>query len=137
MILENLRMFKLGTTEEAVTSLGGLPLFLQMGMSLGLEEKLNRLSVKERDRGYTPAQMIFSLIGMIQAGGCALDDLDVLRGDEGLKVLLGEIPAPNTAGDFLRKYENRDIYGMGATTLETAVMVIRAMKLKKITLDVD
>lgn len=137
MILENLRTYKLGTTDEAVTSLGGLPLFLQMGMSLGLKEKLNRLGVKERNRGYTPAQMIFSLMGMIQAGGCALDDLEVLRGDKGLRVLLGEISAPNTAGDFLRKYENRDIYGMGMVTLETAVIVIRAMKLKRITLDVD
>ena len=69
MILENLRTFKLGTTEEAVTSLGGLPLFLQMGMGLGLKEKLNKLRVKKRDRGYTPAQMVFSLMGMIQAGG--------------------------------------------------------------------
>jgi len=137
MILENLRTYKIGTTDEAVTSFGGLPLFLQMGLSLGLKEKLNRLTVKERDRGYTSAQMILSVIGMIHAGGSALDDLDVMRGDEGLKVLLGEVPAPNTVGDFLRKFENRDIYEMGAITLETAVMLIRAKKLKRVTLDVD
>jgi Transposase DDE domain group 1 len=137
MILENLRTYKLGTTDEAVTSFAGLPLFLQMGLSLGLQGKLDGLNVKERERGYQPSRMIFSLMGLIQSGGTTLDELDVLRGDEGMKALLGEIPAPNTAGDFLRKYEHRDIYEMGVMGLETAVKVIRQMKLKKITLDID
>jgi len=137
MILENLRTYKLGTTDEAVTSFGGLPLFLQMGLSLGLQEKLDVLKVKERERGYKPSRMIFSMMGLLQSGGTTLDELDVLRGDEGMKALLEEIPAPNTAGDFLRKFENRDIYEMGVTGLETAVKVIRQMKLQKITLDID
>jgi hypothetical protein len=137
MILENLRTYKHETTEEAVTSFAGLPLFLQMGLSLGLQEKLDKLRVKERDRGYTPSRMIFSLMGLIQSGGTTLDELDVLRGDEGMKALLEEIPAPNTAGDFLRKYENREIYETGVIGLETAVNVIRQMKLRRITLDID
>jgi hypothetical protein len=137
MILENLRTFKLGTTEEAVTSFAGLPLFLQMGLSLGLQERLDRLRVKERERGYRPSQMIFSLMGLLQSGGTTLDELNILRDDEGMKALLEEIPAPNTAGDFLRRFENRDIYELGVVGLETAVNVIKQKKLKRITLDVD
>ena len=109
MILENLKTYKLGVTDEAVTSFAGLPLFLQMGLSLGLKKELDGLQLKERERGYTPSQMIFSLMGLIQSGGTTLDELDVLRGDEGINALLKEIPAPNTAGDFLRRFEHRAI----------------------------
>lgn len=137
MILENLKTYKLGVTDEAVTSFAGLPLFLQMGLSLGLKKELDGLQLKERERGYTPSQMIFSLMGLIQSGGTTLDELDVLRGDEGINALLKEIPAPNTAGDFLRRFENRDIYKLGAMGLETAVKVIRSKGLKSITLDID
>src|SRR3989338_11366808 len=103
MLHENLGRYKMGTTEEAVTSYAGLPLFLQMGMSLGLEKKLNQLALKERERGYTPAQTVFSLMGLLQVGGVALDDIELLRGDAGLRMLVKDIPAANTLGEFLRR----------------------------------
>ena len=67
MILSNLDRYKVSTTKAAVTSFAGLPMVLGMGKSLGLEEALNRLPLKERARGYTPAESIFSLMGLIQA----------------------------------------------------------------------
>lgn len=59
MITRALDKYKLSTTKQAVTSYAGLPLLLGMAKSLGLEETLNRLPVKERDRGYKPAETIF------------------------------------------------------------------------------
>src|ERR1700687_1059364 len=104
MELKNLDRFKLSMTKAAVTSFAGLPLLLGMAKSLGLEEGLNRVlaAVKKRDRGYTPAQSGFTLMGILQAGGKALDDVRLLAGDEGLWVLLGAVPAANTLGEFLR-----------------------------------
>src|ERR1035437_4669841 len=99
MILENLDRYKLSTTKAAVTSFAGLPMVLGMGKSLGLEEALNGLPLKERDRGYSPAESIFSLMGLIQAGGVALDDISLLQGDEGLRELRGGVPASNTLGE--------------------------------------
>jgi hypothetical protein len=51
MLLKNLDRFKVSTTDLAVTSYAGLLLPLGMGRSLGLDEELNRLEVKQRHRG--------------------------------------------------------------------------------------
>ena len=137
MITKNLDKYKVSTTEQTITSYAGLPLLMGMARSLGLEEKLNGLKLKERERGYKPAEMIWTLMGLLQAGGVALDDVSLLRGDEGLGELLGGMPAANTLGEFLRRFGNRTIYELGEIELETAVKVIRARGLKRVTLDVD
>ena len=137
MITKNLDKYKVSTTEQTITSYAGLPLLMGMARSLGLEGKLNGLKLKERERGYKPAEMIWTMMGLLQAGGVALDDVSLLRGDEGLVELLGELPAANTLGDFLRRFGNRTLYELGEIELETAVKVIRACGLKRVTLDVD
>lgn len=136
-MIPNLEAVKLGTTTEAVTSLAGLPLFLQMGKALGLEEKLNALPLKERDRGYTPGEMTFSMMGLLHAGGVALDDIEVLRRDEGFKRLVRGIPAANTLGEFLRRFGNRTLYGLGRIVVNAGVFIIRVLKMKEVTLDID
>jgi len=136
-MIPDLERVKLGTTTEAVTSFAGLPLFLQMGKALGLEKKLNGLRLKERERGYAPAETIFSLMGIQHAGGAALDDVEVLKRDEGLRRLVGAIPAANTLGEFLRRFTTRTLYGLGRIVANTAVAVMRAARLKEVTLDID
>lgn len=137
MLTRALEEYKLSTTKQAVTSYAGLPLLLGMAKSLGLEEKLNALPVKERAKGYRPAETIFSLMGMLQSGGRALDDIGVLSGDEGLKEMMGALPAANTLGEFLRRFTNSTIYRLGKIQLETAVKVIKACGLKSVIVDVD
>jgi len=112
-------------------------LLLGMARSLGLEEQLNALPLKERQRGYSPAEMTLTLMGLLQAGGVALDDVSLLRGDAGMSGLLGDIPAANTLGEYLRRYSWRTVYRLGRIQLETAVKVIRACKMRAVTLDVD
>ena len=137
MLLKNLDKYKLSTTKQAITSFAGLPLLLGMARRLGLEEKLNALPLKERERGYKPAETILALMGLLQAGGVALDDVSLLRGDEGLRQLLGELPAANTLGEFLRRFSKTTLYRLGQILLDIAVKIIRACKLKAITLDID
>jgi len=137
MITRALEKYKVSTTGQAVTSYAGLPLFLGMAKSLGLEERLNRLPVKLRERGYRPAETIFSLMGLLQSGAVALDDMKLLNGDEGLRALLGTFPAANTVGEFLRRFENSAIHRLGQIQLETAVKVIRSAGLKSVVVDVD
>ena len=137
MILSNLDRYKVSTTKAAATSFAGLPLVLGMGKSLGLEEALNRLSLKERARGYTPAESLFSLMGLIQAGGIALDDISLLQGDEGLRALLGDFPASNTLGEVLRRFSGTAVYRLGEIGFQTAVKLIRAKALKQVTVDID
>jgi hypothetical protein len=137
MLLENLDRYKLSTTDQAVTSFAGLPLLLGMGKSLGLEERLNALPVKERERGYRPAESIFSVMGLIQAGGESLDDIRLLAGDEGMQRLLGGMPAANTLGEFLRRFGRGAVHLLGWIVLKTAAKVIRACKLSLVTIDID
>ena len=137
MILANLDRYKVSTTKAAVTSFAGLPMVLGMGKSLGLEEALNRLPLKERARGYSAAESLFSLMGLIQAGGIALDDIYLLQGDEGLRALLGDFPASNTLGESLRRFSQTAVYRLGVIGFKTAVKVIRAKALKRVTVDID
>jgi len=139
MELNNLDCFKLSTTKAAVTSFAGLPMLLGMGKSLGLEKGLNRVLawVKKRDRGYTPAESAFTLMGILQAGGNALDDVRLLAGDEGLRVLWGAIPAANTLGEFLRHFTGTLVYRLGALVLATGIQGIKRIGFKSITIDID
>jgi len=137
MILKNLEKYKVTTTKQAVTSFAGLPLLLGMAKSLGIEKKLNTLRLKERERGYKPAETAFTLMGLLQAGGVALDDVSLLRGDEGLKRLLGEMPAANTLGEWLRRFNRKTVRQLGEIQLWAAAKVIGACGLKSLILDVD
>lgn len=137
MITRNLERFKIGWTKQAITSFGGLPLMVGMAKSLGLEEAINGLKLKIRDRGYKAAESAFTLMGLIQSGGEALDDVSLLRGDAGLSELWGELPAANTLGEWLRRFGKKSVHELGKIQLKTAAKVIGALKLKRVTLDVD
>jgi len=137
MITRNLDEYKLSTTKQAITSFAGLPLLLGMARSLGLEEELNTLPLKKRERGYSPAEMVLTLMGLLQAGGVALDDVSLLRGDEGMRELLGELPAANTLGEHLRRFYGTTVYRLGQIQLGAAAKVIRSCKMKAVTLDID
>ena len=137
MLTRNLDEYKVSTTKQAITSFAGLPLLLGMARSLGLEEELNTLPIKKRERGYKPAESTLALMALLQSGGKALDDVSLLRGDEGLHELLGEIPAANTLGEYLRRYCATTVCRLGRIQLGTAVKVIKGCKMKSVTLDVD
>jgi hypothetical protein len=137
MILKSLDEYKLSTTKQAITSFAGLPLLLGMARSLGLEDELNALSIKERERGYKPAETTLTLMGLLQSGGAALDDVSLLRGDEGMRALLGEIPAANTLGEYLRRFSATAVCRLGRIQLKTATKVIKACGLKSVILDMD
>lgn len=137
MLTKNLLRFKIATTKQAITSFAGLPLLLGMAKNLGLEEEINALPLKCRARGYKPSESAFALMGLIQAGGEALDDVSLLKGDEGLGELWGGIPASNTIGEWLRRYGCKTVHQLGRIQLVTAARVVRACKLPRVTLDVD
>jgi hypothetical protein len=137
MLTRNLDKYKVSTTEQTITSFAGLPLLLGMARSLGLEEQLNALPIKQRERGFKAAEPALALMGLLQSGGKALDDMSVLRGDEGLHQLLGAVPAANTLGEYLRRYSGTTVCRLGRIQLATAVKVIRGCKMKSVTLDAD
>jgi hypothetical protein len=93
---------------ELLTALAGLPLVAKAFRSLMLPESVARhVRIKKRDRGFSEAEVVESLVLLNAAGGDCLDDLARLRADPGLSALLGhEIPSPEAARKFLYAFHD-------------------------------
>ena len=93
----------------SLTSLGGLPIILEVAKSLGLEELFNKnVKVKIRKRGYSEYQMAMAIILTFLAGGESLEDVDKIRLDE---VVAGSpFPHSTTVGDFIRRFDEEEVF---------------------------
>ena len=93
---EGLLPFKLieDETGEALTSYSGLPLVLETCEALGLARLVEQhVCIKRRQRGFSESQYVQSIIALMAAGGDCLEDIERLRADAGLKLLVGELPS--------------------------------------------
>jgi Transposase DDE domain group 1 len=109
---EGLLPFKLVEDEsgEALTSFGGLPLVVETCEALGLGGLVKRhVRIKQRNRGYTESAYVQSVIALIAAGGDCLEDMEQLRSDGGLKLLLGEMPSAEAVRFFLYAFHNEEL----------------------------
>jgi Transposase DDE domain group 1 len=91
----------------ALTAHGGVPLVIEAFRVSGAAAVVDeRVSIKRRQRGLTPSQLVEGLFSLWAAGGERCDDLTVLRDDAALALLLGHgVPAPQTARDFLEAFD--------------------------------
>lgn len=95
-------------TEECLTALGGVPLFVRTARSLDVPGSVKRnLALKQRDRGFDEATYIESFLVLNAVGGDCLDDFACLREDRGLAEMLGhEAPSPEAARKFLYQFHD-------------------------------
>jgi hypothetical protein len=101
---EGLLPFKLIEDEsgEALTSYSGLPLVMETCEALGLAGLVKRyVRIKQRNRGYPESKYVESVIALMAAGGDCLEDIERLRSDGGLKLLVGELPSAEAVRFFL------------------------------------
>ena len=76
--------------ESGITSLSGLPVYLDLATVMGIGESIKRhLHIKQR--GWTDEQNIMSLIMLNLAGGNRVDDLQRLKSDAGFCRILRRI----------------------------------------------
>ena len=95
-----------------VIPMGGLGAMHTLVTKLHLPELLNdQVSVLKRHLPYWESDHILSQCYNILTGGQPLQDINRLRLDEGYLEALGveRLPAPSTAGDFLRRFEASDL----------------------------
>ena len=90
-----------------LTAYGGVPLVIEAFRVSGAAGVLDdRVSIKRRKRGLAPSELVEGLFALWAVGGERCEDLDSLREDAALALLLGHgIPAPQTARDFLEAFE--------------------------------
>ena len=99
----------------AVTAHGGVPALIEHFRSSGAAASVDgSVPYKRRKRGLSTSQMCESLLALWACGGEPCEDLDRLRGRDGLELLLGHgLPAAQTARDFLSCFEEPDLPLLG------------------------
>ena len=91
---------------------GGIGVIHLMAKRLGLVKEIDRhLHLLKRHLPYHESDHVLNLTYNVLAGGTRFEDIELQRQDEGWLDALGAeiIPGPTTAGDFLRRFSERDI----------------------------
>lgn len=93
------------------TARAGLAAVSRVLRSLGLPDACARkLPLKQRDRGFSPAQQLEALILLHAAGGDCAADMEQLRQDPGVTKMLGyTVPSPRCVGDFLQLFHDQEL----------------------------
>ena len=104
--LQTVLPFKLAATDESLTAHGGLALVGEYLRAMGVAGLIDHeLPRPGSAAGYKPSAHVLPLILMLAGGGRTLEDLRVLRNDEGLRALLqlDDMPSSDATGDWLRR----------------------------------
>ena len=145
MIQETIFRFKIERTKERLTAHGGLALMAEFNHGIGLRELTDQyLPAPGSNRRFDPSVIVDSIVLMLQEDGKSLENLRELRNEENLLRLMGrgEIPEPDTAGDWLRRMGNPKGDQIGLTGLDKVRDKINGRILKRdkatqYTLDAD
>ena len=139
MIARNLHRLKVEKTSRTVTSFAGLPLLSELAHQTGLIRDLDRIAgLWERKGRYRTSDHVLGLAATLIAGGEGLDDTRLLREDPGIKeLMLPSVPAPNSLGDFLRRFDNRSIHRLGGVNARQVRRHLSGGRWKYLTLDID
>ncbi len=131
-------LVRVAASSQQLTSHAGLVLVRELADRLGVGELLDRVTVKKRSRGYSPAQAILGLCETLIAGGECLDDVAVLRGDSAQELLRGHgLPEPTTLGRFLRRFSLGHIGQLNRALDELFARVHPLLEQESVTLDLD
>jgi hypothetical protein len=137
-LTERSAMVRVAASTQQLTSHAGLVLVRELAGRLGVGELLNRVTVKKRSRGYSPAQAILGLCETLIAGGECLDDIALLRGDSAQKLLRGHgLPEPTTLGRFLRRFSLGHLGQLNRALDELFARVHPLVGRETVTLDLD
>jgi hypothetical protein len=137
-LTERSAMVRVAASTQQLTSHAGLVLVRELAGRLGVAGLLDRLTVKKRGRGYSPAQAILGLCETLIAGGECLDDIALLRADSGQELLRGHgLPEPTTLGRFLRRFSLGHIGQLNRALDELFARVHPLVGRETVTLDLD
>lgn len=107
-------------------SAGGLGLAQMMVDRLGLCRRIDEaVDLLKIHRPYHESDHVLAIAFNMLAGGTCLDDMERLRQDEALLDNLGacSLPDPTTAGDFCRRFTEKDVESLMDAINETRVEV--------------
>jgi len=92
--------------DTGMTGLAGLPIYLDLVQAMGLSEQIGR-HLRVKQRGWTDAQMVLSLILLNIAGGDCVEDLGRVEKDEGFCRVLRRVERQGKRRSERREIERR------------------------------
>jgi len=108
-----------------------LLLVSEVDAALGVTDALDSHigPVKQRRRGLSGGGLVMSFVEMMLAGGDFMSDLEGLRADAaGAKLrTVAEAPAPTTAGELARRFDDEHVGGIEAANAEVLQRAVAAM----------
>jgi hypothetical protein len=127
------------TTDRAITAFGGAELLREAARAVGLVGELDDfLKLKKRARGLSDSEFVMGMAESIALGASCLDDLAVTRADAVQAELRGfEVPAPQTAGTWLRRFTLGHIRQLSKAMLRAQRNAYTAAGVEEVTLDFD
>ena len=141
MLAQTVLPFKLDTTEDTMTAQAGLVLFGEYVHALGVPSHFDReLPGPLNSMGYKPSVYGMSVVLMLQGGGRSLEDLRMLRTDEGLRSLLNltVLPSSDATGDWLRRMgAGEGLDGLSRVSRRLLHKWLRKEARNEYTLDID
>lgn len=139
-IIGKVGKFNIGVRDALFSSHSGVVLLQEFIKTLEFAQLIDaNLTVKKRERGYSESAAILGLIYNMIVGGSCLSDLNVLRGDGGTLSLLGfdEMIAPQTSGEFLRKFHIGEIWNLHRVQKQLQEKMRVGQNFKTCTIDLD
>lgn len=134
----NILPYNLATTKDLLTSRAGLVCVATLMQSIDFVQAVNHhFSQPQSNRGFKPSVFVTSMMLMLHEGGKCLDDLQYIRQDKALRLLLGlnQVPESDSLGDWLRRIGQS---GVSAVTEVNRTLLKRTLhKIKTVTLDID
>jgi hypothetical protein len=106
MIKQTQLSFKLGVTEDEITSKAGLAVYSEFLRGFGVKDLIDKnMPLPGSNRGYKAWSFIEPLVLMLYGGGRHIDDLREIAEDKALRKLIGlkGIPSACAAGDWCRR----------------------------------
>jgi hypothetical protein len=148
--LQTVLPFKLAATDESLTAHSGLALIGEYLRAMGVRELIDHeLPRPGSATGYEPSAHVLPLVLMLAGGGRTLEDLRVLRNDEGLRALvqLEDMPSSDATGDWLRRMGTQELSagesetngsaGLGCVNRSVFRRLLRQDDHTSYTLDID
>ena len=90
-----------------MTSLAGLPVYLDLASVLGLGDHIRAHMHVRQSQGWKDEQVILSLVLLNLAGGESVDDIRILAKDEGFCKVLGRVETKELTRQRRRAQERR------------------------------
>lgn len=139
MIAELGHGWKVEKSKERLTSFAGMPLLTELAHRSKLVKDLDSVQgLWVRAGRYRTSDYVLSLALTLIAGGEGLEDTRLLREDAGLQGWLWkELPAPNSQGDFLRRFGQMEIGRLGRVNARQARRLLARGSYRRLTLDID